>query len=288
MTYLDTLEAELTKAGVPARRRRRIVIEFADHLHENPEAQLGSPHELATQFADELGTRLARATAFRAFAALAFAGISLAVMFVAVGRMRALTLNGGQHTATPAWAAPILLLAAMASQVALAAGGLALLRAWRLRHERVISAADATALARRSAVGLIGGLVALAALPVCAVAFPRAAGNTWTVFAWGLAGVGVTAFAAMAPSVISSFQLRPDRGGGGGDLISDLGDWVPRSLTPTRCALLLALVIVVLAGVGGVFTDDPYDGIARGLADAMACLAGFAVLGRYLGLRAAH
>jgi hypothetical protein len=31
---------------------------------------------------------------------------------------------------------------------------------------------------------------------------------------------------------------------------------------------------------------DPYDGILRGLADAIACLAGFAVLGRYLGLQA--
>ena len=34
-------------------------------------------------------------------------------------------------------------------------------------------------------------------------------------------------------------------------------------------------------------TDDPYDGVARGIADAAACMAGFIVLGRYLGLRTA-
>lgn len=284
MTYLDALEHELATAGIPAARRRRIVAEFADHLHECPDAQLGAPQDLARQFADELATRLARAAAFRAFAALAFAGLGIAVMFVAVGRMRGLTF-GRQGPPTPTWTAPIMMIAALASQVALAAGGLALLRAWRLRDERVISGADATVLARRSAVGVAAGMVTLAALPACAVAFPHAAGHTWTVFAWVIAGVGVTAFVASVPTLIGSFRLRPNVRGASGDLMTDLGSWVPPGLTPTRVALLLAGVIVVLMGVAGVFTDDPYDGIARGIADAMACLAGFAVLGRYLGLR---
>jgi hypothetical protein len=38
-------------------------------------------------------------------------------------------------------------------------------------------------------------------------------------------------------------------------------------------------------GLAGVVQSDPFDGLARGLADGAACLAGFAVLGRYLGLR---
>jgi hypothetical protein len=285
MNYLDALESELSAAGIPARGRARIVTEFNDHLHEDPSAELGAPRDLARQFADELGTRLARTAAFHAFAALAFAGIGLVAMFVAVGRMRGLTLYGQQHTPTPTWTAPILLIAAVASQVALAAGMLALLRAWRLRHQRVITTGDAAILARRSAVGLIAGLVTLAALPACAVAFPHAAGHTWTVFAWILAGVGAAGFAAAAPSLVNSFRLRPSRADQPGDLIADLGPWVPGSVTPTRCALLLTLVIVVVLGAAGIVSDDPYDGFLRGIADGTMCLAGFSLLGRYLGLR---
>lgn len=288
MTYLNALEDELTAAGIPASRRRRILSEFADHLHEDPSAQLGVPRELAQQFADELGTRLARTAALRAFAALTFAGISLVAMFAAAGGSRGLGLVRHHAPATPTWTAPILLVAAVASQVALAAGLLALLRAWRLREERVISATDATVLARRSAIGLLGGVLTLAALPACAVAFPHAAGHTWTVFAWIVAGVGCVVLAAAAPTVIGSLRLRPTTEGEPRDLIADLGGWVPPGLTPTRCALLLALGIAALLSAQGVIVDDPYDGAARGILDAIACLGGFVVLGRYLGLRTAR
>jgi uncharacterized membrane protein len=287
MTYLNALESELAAVGIPAPRRRRILAEFADHLHEDPSAELGAPEDLAKQFADELGTSLARAASFRTFAALAFAGISLVAMFVAVGGNRGLGLARHHHVATPTWTMPILLIAAVAAQVAFAAGVLALLRAWRLRHERVIKAADARVLARRSAVGLVGGLLTLAALPACALAFPYAAGHTWNVFAWIVAGVGVVVLAAASPALVSSFRLRPTHAGEPSDLIADLGGWVPRSLTPTRIALLLALGIAVLLSAQGVIVDDPYDGAARGILDGAACLAGFAVLGRYLGLRTA-
>ena len=45
MNYLDALESELTRAGIPRRRRACILTEFADHLYENPEAELGAPDE---------------------------------------------------------------------------------------------------------------------------------------------------------------------------------------------------------------------------------------------------
>jgi hypothetical protein len=288
-TYLSTLESELATAGIPPRRRARILAEFADHLHEDPNAELGAPSKLANQFADELGTRLARTAAFRAFAALAFAGISLAVMFLAVGRWRALSVYGSpHHVNTPTWTMPIMLLTALAAQVAFVAGALALLRAWRLRHERVIGRADATVLARRSGVGLISGAVTMAMLPAIALAFPHTAGHTWRVLAWVVAAVAVIGIASVAPSVASSARLRPASSGEPADLTTDLGSWIPAQLTPTRCALLLAAAIVVVLGLQGVVVDDPYDGIARGLLDAVACLAGFAVLGRYLGLRTAR
>ena len=58
MRWLDQLDRELRKAGIPASRRRRIIAEFADHLASEPgsEDRLGSPAALARQFADELGT----------------------------------------------------------------------------------------------------------------------------------------------------------------------------------------------------------------------------------------
>ena len=58
-------------------------------------------------------------------------------------------------------------------------------------------------------------------------------------------------------------------------------------VTPWRIALILSGVITLVMAAIGVRSHDLYDGILRGLFDAAACLIGFAVLGRYLGLRAA-
>ena len=287
MSYLNDLESELNAAGISARRRQRIVAEFAEHLHEDPSAQLGAPGELARQFADELGTSLARKAAFRAFAALAFAGVGLVTMFVAVGRVKGLTLYQHRHLATPAWTTPVLLIAALAAQIAFVAGMLALLRAWRLRHERVISRSDAVVLGRRSTVGLVCGAVTMATLPAIALAFPHTAGHTWTISAWVVAAVAVIVMAGVAPTVLASTRLRPASSGEPADLTADLGPWLPSGMTPTRCALLLTAAIVVVLSLQGVVVDDPYDGIARGLLDAAACMTGFIVLGRYLGLRTA-
>lgn len=287
MSYLDALESELAAAGIPARRRARIVAEFADHLHESPSAELGAPRDLARQFADELGTRLARVAAYRMFAALAFAGVGEAAMFLAVGRMRGLTVYGQQHVATPTWTAPILLVAAVAGQVALAAGSLTLLRAWRLRCEPVINRANAIVLARRSAVAAGAGAVAMAALPAAALAYPHTAGATWSAFAWIVAGVAVAGLAATLPALVRSVRLLPARPGCPADLIDDLGIWARPMLTPTRCAALLAAAIVMVLSAAGVVTGDPYDGALRAIADAGACMSGFILFGRYLGLRTA-
>ncbi len=217
----------------------------------------------------------------------------MAAMFVAVGRMRGLTLYGQQQTPTPTWTAPILLVAALAAQVALASGCLTLLRAWRLRNEPVISGADARVLASdcsglsRASAGVVTrrGLAdgRGARIPTRGRTRP---GPRW---AWVHGRISVSwRSGAPAPTPVRSAaralpSSRP--AGRAGDLISDLGDWVPRSLTPTRCAVLLATAILVVLSAAGLVTDDPYDGILRGIADGMACMAGFAVLGRYLGLR---
>jgi hypothetical protein len=58
LNWLDELELELRRTGMPDGRTRRIVAEFADHLASDPgsEERLGSPTALAREFAEEVGT----------------------------------------------------------------------------------------------------------------------------------------------------------------------------------------------------------------------------------------
>ncbi|MGP0048913.1 MAG: hypothetical protein ACLPZR_08715 [Solirubrobacteraceae bacterium] len=285
MTYVDSLEVELAAAGIPARRRARIVAEFSDHLHENPEAELGAPRDLARQFADELGTRLARGTAYRAFAALAVAAIVLAVMFFTGGRTWGGWVGYGHYRVSdylPWWWVPMMLVCFISAQVALASGGLALLRAWRLRRVPVMTAADAAILNRRAAVGLVCGAIAMTVLPL--THFVVDFSSRWNTVAVTLGPALIVLLLAILPDVLRAARLRPTREGTAGDLTADLGIEDPRA-TPRRIVVVLSVMIVLVMVAIGVRSYDLYDGILRGLFDGAACLVGFAVLGQYLGLR---
>jgi hypothetical protein len=287
MNYVDSLEVELAAAGIPTRRRARIVAEFSDHLHENPEAELGAPRDLARQFADELGTRLARGTAYRAFAALAVAAIVLVVMFFTGGRTWGGWVGYGHYRfddALPWWWVPMMLVCFVSAQVALASGGLALLRAWRLRRVRVMTAADAAILNRRAAIGLVCGAITMTVLPLTHFVVGIDLGTRWNTVAVTVGPALIVLLLAMLPDVLRAARLRPTRQGTAGDLTADLGTDDPRA-TPRRIAVVLSVVIVLVMVAIGVRSDDLYDGILRGLLDAAACLIGFAVLGQYLGLR---
>src|SRR5947209_7445366 len=154
--YLSELGAALAGAGVRGARRDRILAEFADHLACDPEADLGDAGSLASQFADELGTSFARSAAFRAFVALALAGLVVGVRLLAILPLRVADFQTGETVA--------LLVAALAGQVALVAGGLGLLRALQLRGSEVIPGAEAVVLARRAGVGLASGAVTTLAI----------------------------------------------------------------------------------------------------------------------------
>lgn len=292
MSFLDALAFELGGAGIPARRRRRILAEFADHLRENPEAELGEPRALARQFADELGTRLARATAYRAFVALAVAAVALAAMFLAGGRSYAWAAYDGADDALPGYT-PMLILCVLAAQIALAAGTLGAIRAWRLRRRPVISCADAVALNRRAAVGLIAGAITMLVMPLTFIAFrawaafdslayPR---ERWFAMMLVVGSVAVIGLLSLLPSVRTAMRLRPSLDGEPRDITADIGIDDPR-VTPWRVAWVLSGLLLVVVTLLGVAADDPYDGLARGLLEAGACLGGFAVLGGYLSLRA--
>jgi hypothetical protein len=275
---LDDLRRELAQVGIRARRADRIVTEFEDHLASNPDASLGEPKAIARQFADELGTSLARRAAFRAFLCLAVAG---GVFAASILRVSALGGVGRVNVAAPIVA--LVLACLLAGEIAFVAGCSALLRAFWLRGERVICAGEATVLVRRAGVGLFTGAVTMAALPVISLAGHHILSLAYALVA---AGIGLVAIAVAVPAVRDAARLRPVEPGDAGDLFSDLGPFAPRGVSAWRFAILFAAGVALAITLAGVAADDPYDGLARGLANGLACLACFALLARYLGLTA--
>jgi hypothetical protein len=285
--YVNELDAQLARAGIRGARRKRIVTEFADHLSCDPDADLGDPAALATQFADELGTSFARTAAFQTFVALSLAGVLVVVRAVA---LLPLTANDFGTADTVS-----LLISAIAAQVALVAGGLGLLRALQLRGRATIPREEASVLARRAAIGLAAGVVTIIAFPLSqayrvhpgAVTIGSHPTNVW----WPLASAaGVVMLLAAAPAVVRAARLRPQTAGPAGDLLADLGPLQPvaariASGSVNRLAFMVAATLAIVMALAGVAANDPYDGLLRGLLEGGAFLGGYAVLGRYLAIR---
>jgi hypothetical protein len=279
VTFVDDLRRELAAVGIRGRLGRRILAEVDDHLRSDPDAEdrFGSPHELANEFAAELGTAASRRSAIAAFAALAVAGAVYAVAFV-----------GANHAGRAAADSPLASLAfaviVVAPQLAFVAGTLAVLRVFRLRRERVLRSSERTVIARRTAVALGSGLVSMAAWAVFALDFRGELATWWVTFTLaGSAAAGLLLAGAGLPAVAAA-RLRPSVAGGAGDVFDDVGLARYRG-DPWRFARLVAVLVGLGVWVAGIAASDPFDGLLRGVVEAGACLAGFGLLGRYLGLR---
>lgn len=283
-SYLQDLSRELSDVGIRGRHRARIVAEFSDHLECEPDAALGAPGDLARRFADELGTARARRAALRSFAALALAGIVFTIAAVAL-QATGRSLPQLHPSSTPL-ADLALGLIAVGAQVAFASGVLALLRSVRLRDELVLPRREAIFLGRRALVGLVMGSACLVGLALVAAEYEQHLPGWWKVLALSAAGVGACGLAAAAPAVLATIRIRPLQSGPAGDLFDDLGPFVPAPLRgrPWLFALLFAAALGGIVAAVGVSQNDPFDGLARGALDALACLAGFAALGPYLGI----
>jgi hypothetical protein len=272
VSWPDELERELRAARVPGARRRRIASELSDHLASDPAAaeRLGDPRALARQFADELGTSLARRAAFVSFLAL----VPLGVLFAALFLLTAL------YTTNVATGLTLALVVGV--QLAFVGGTLALLRAWRLRAAPVIPAAEARVLLRRTSLGIAGAAIVVVSLYL--LVSGRWLGVQWSVPAlgWTTIAVGAASVVLSAAALVRGLRLLPLREGTPADFSFDLG--VPAD--PWRLALLTAGLVTLCIAAAGVVQGDPIDGLVRALGDGGLCLAGFAVLGRPLGLRA--
>jgi hypothetical protein len=282
--FLDELTAELTRAGVRGRTRGRIVAEFADHLECDPAAELGSPSELASEFADELGTHRARRGAAAVFVALATAGLLFAAIFVAFPG-----IVGLSAARSPVLGAAAVVLFLVAPQFAFVTGLLAAVRAFWRRGERRLCASEAAVIVRRSAIALGTGLLTMAAIALLLIVYPHAGGSGGRTFAAIAAATGTVALIAVLPLVAAASRLRPAGQGTAGDFTDDLGPFIPAAWRghPWRPAVVVAAFVGLAVAFAGLVVSDPYDGLLRGLLEAGACLGGFAVFGRYLGLRPA-
>jgi MFS family permease len=285
MSYVRDLSDELAHVGISGRLHRRILAEIGDHLACDPDADLGRPADLACQFADELGTRRARRAAFASFSALAIAGLAFAVAFLSSGSAGPNATRVYASSALLGYAGTALVL--LAPQLALVAGSLAAMRAFQRRRERIITKPEATIIGRRTAVALGSGLAAMAGLLLVAIEFKGQLAGWWTSLTLGAAAVGSGAIALAMPGVFSALRLRPVATGPPCDLFDDLDGLVPARLDgrPWVFAFAVAAAIGVVVTLAGVLQADPIDGALRGLAEAIACLLGFAALGPYLGLR---
>src|SRR5262245_56794248 len=84
MSWLEQLDGELKARGVPGRARRRIVLEFEDHLRCDPasRARLGDPAALAQAFADDLASSTSRKAAIGSFGLLALVGALVSALLL--------------------------------------------------------------------------------------------------------------------------------------------------------------------------------------------------------------
>lgn len=271
MTWLDDLDTELRRAGIPRPRRSRILSELADHLACDPAAQerLGEPAIVARRFADELGTAFARRAGFAGFLALVPLGGLFAALFAFAGVYRT---NVGPGATS---------LLVLGVQLAFVGGLLSLLRAWRVRGAAVVSAAEGRVLRRRAGLGLAGGALMLAVTAALASGRYGGVHLSHPALAWTTVGVGAASVAAGALILLQASLTRPVGEGRAADLSFDLGV----DADAKRLALAIAGAVAVCIALAGVVQADPIDGLVRAAGDGLLCLGGFAVLGRPLGLR---
>jgi hypothetical protein len=259
------LARELSAVGIRGRQRDRILAEFADHLACDPRAELGEPHELAQQFADDLATDSTRRAAFWTFGGLAVVAVAVTAPALAqptipdIASGRSLLLVG-----------PATLAVVVGAQVAFAAGLLAALRALRHPHD--------VALVRRRT------LVALAAGALTALGSVLYAVNFWNVVPawWAVSSICAAALAAL-PLAVPALECMRGRGvhvsrrGSGRGLSGDLG--------PLARPLLIGggAVLLVLAGTS-VAERSLVEGSIRAAFEATAFAVCFLALRRPLAL----
>ena len=281
MTYLDNLSRELVAHGIRGQTRRRILLEVDDHLRSDSEAEdrFGSAHEVANFFAAELGAQATRRAAVSAFAALGVAAAVYAASFASLS-----FASPPSETLDPALGALALAAMIVAPQVSFVAGVLALVRALRRRGVRVIPTQELIVIRRRTGVALFFGLVTMSALALYAYEFRSALAGWWLTLTFTSTACASILLALATLPTIAATRVRPQVAGEAGDVFTDVG-LARFGGDPWRFARVVAVGVGSLVWLAAAVQGDPFDGLIQGVVEGLACFGGFAVLGRYLGLR---
>jgi hypothetical protein len=169
----------------------------------------------------------------------------------------------------------------VAPQVAFVAGSLGLVRTLR-RRERVLPSRELSVINRRTGVALLSGLVTMAALAVLALELRDVSAAWWVAVTLVGASIAAPLLVLAGVPVARASRLRPQVAGAAGDLFDDIG--LGRT-NPWNFACVIAGGVGLAVFLAAAVQGDPFDGALNGVAEALACLGGFAVLGRYLALR---
>jgi hypothetical protein len=290
VSWLSEFEAELIERRIRPAARERLLAEFADHLACEQGSstrlaltRLGVAREIAGQYADELAADDARHGALGVFAALACATVAFFVEQVTLGRIGYPGFDHGYSTALALAAIAALVLG---SQVALVAGSLAAWRALRRRRDAVIPAAEIALLRRRSTVGLAAGLVTTIGLLAYVVNFIGVLPVWWLALSGTLAAGATAALVAARQALAHSSSTVALASGPAGDLFDD----IPLLRVLRAHPVLLCAAGALASGLAVTIAEWHFEhsfaeGLQRGIFEALALSAGFALLGRAIGAR---
>jgi hypothetical protein len=275
--FLERLDHELANRGVRRTLRRRIALEYADHLACDPESEpeLGDPGELAGEFAAELAADDARRVARNAFMALALTALALVVGQLTIAAAGGYPgYNNGFSTAL---AIPTILTILIAPQIALVAGSLAALRAFLTRGSRRLPDAEVLLIRRRSAIAVGAGLATCVAMVLFATDHTRQMAGWWIALQVGLAAAAAWALAMVAVQARQSRRTVGAVPGPSGGIVDDVPPLALVVAHP-RAVCAAAAISAGVAGtvLGGVAERSLIEGLERGTFEAIVvgvCLA---------------
>lgn len=264
MSFSEELRRELARAGIDARRARRIVAELEDHQACDPDAELGSPALIAARFAAELRVTETRRATYVGFLALAIAGLSVTAVSLSVPAAGGWPELAGTRGVVIALSGLTMILA---GQVAFVAGVLAL---WHVRRggdqHRLVQ--------RRLLVALAAASLAVGGEAIHAVLLRPDLAAWWFALACSATVVSAAALALAALTLRRAAALTPSGG-------------VASAGLPAWFVLGSGLAAITAMTVGTAHAEGSWiEGLIRGAFEGVAFAAGFFALGRALGLRA--
>jgi hypothetical protein len=290
MTWISDFDDELAARRIRPSVRERLVAEFEDHIACEQGVStrialthLGVAREIAGQCADELAADDVRSGALRGFGALTLAAVATVGSQAALG---SIGYPGFNHGASAALGLVAIAAFFLGAQVALVAGTLAAWRAFRRRREAVLPAAEVALLRRRALVGVGAGIVTTAGLLLYVVDFIGVLPAWWLALSGSLAALAAGSLLVVTAGLVRTSSTVVLASGPAGDLFDDLPPLRPLRGHPVRLCAATALVIGTAMTLFEWHAEHSLtEGLQRGIFEALAMTAGFALLGRAIGAR---